>query len=246
MTPNERQIEELLESAYLSWEETGSLTPADFLQRCDSDQVPDPIAVLESLGLLSNSEDQLRFTSEGRRKAELVIRRHRLAERLLRDVLQVRGQSFEPSACEFEHCLDAEVTQSVCALLGHPTTCPHGKPIPPGPCCSAAARQVQPVVMNLRDFPIGQPAKLAYITSASHKRLDQLTSVGLLPGVDIHVHQRSPAFVINVGQTLLALDEQIVSGIYVRPVGEFQENKNDWPNRGAGRRRRRRGLFGPA
>ena len=57
MTPNERQIEELLESAYLSWEETGSLTPADFLQRCDSDQVPDPIGVLESLGLLTSSED---------------------------------------------------------------------------------------------------------------------------------------------------------------------------------------------
>ena len=242
MTPNEREIEELLENAYLSWEETGSLTEADFLRRCDSEEVSEPVAILQGLGLLTKSENKLEFTSEGRRKAELVIRRHRLAERLLCDVLQVHGQSFEPSACAFEHCLDAEVTQSVCTLLGHPTTCPHGKPIPPGACCSVAARQAQPVVMNLRDLPLGQPARLAYITSASHKRLDQLTSVGLLPGVDIHVHQRSPAFVINVGQTLLALDEQIVSGIYVRPLGDSLDGGYTAGGRAFGRRRRRRGY----
>ncbi|NIA07003.1 MAG: DtxR family transcriptional regulator [Actinobacteria bacterium] len=246
MELRERQIEELLEKAWLSWEDNGVLAEEDFLRRCNAEETPEPIKALENLGLLKKSEGQLKFTAEGRRRAELVIRRHRLAERLLRDVLQVHSQSFEPSACEFEHCLDSEVTQSVCTLLGHPTTCPHGKPIPPGPCCKAAAKDVQPVVMSLRDLPVGQEARLAYISSASHKHLDQLTSAGLLPGVNIHVHQRSPAFVINVGQSSLALDEQIVSGIYVRPLGTFQEREYYGRGRGARQRRRRRGLFGTA
>ena len=99
--------------------------------------------------------------------------------------------------------------------------------------------------MSLRDLPVGQLARLAYITSSTHKRLDQLTSVGLLPGVNMQVHQRSPAFVVDVGQTSLALDEQMVSGIYVRPLGKFKESKYDQPDRAVGRRRRR-GFFGLA
>ena len=246
MELREQQVEELLEKAYLCWEDNGTLAKDDLLRRCNAEEVPEPIEVLENLGLIKRGENQLEFTTEGRRRAELVIRRHRLAERLLRDVLQVREGSFEPSACEFEHCLDSEVSQSVCTLLGHPTTCPHGKPIPPGPCCEAPAGDAQPVVMSLRDLPVGQEARLAYISSASHKHLDQLTSIGLLPGVNVRVHQRSPAFVINVGQSLLALDEQIVSGIYVRPLGTFGEREYNGRGRGARQRRRRRGLFGTA
>ena len=241
-----RQVEELLEKAYLCWEDTGELAEEDFLKRCGPEKISEPIEALEKLGLVEKHGTQLKLTDEGRNKAELVIRRHRLAERLLRDVLRVGKQSFEPSACEFEHCLDAEVTQSVCTLLGHPTTCPHGKPIPPGPCCEAAATDAQPVVMSLRDLPIGQEAKLAYISSDSHRHLDQLTAAGLLPGVDVRVHQRRPAFVIFVGQSSLALDEEIVSGIYVRPLGTFEERETYGRGRGARQRRRRRGLSGTA
>ncbi len=218
MDATEQQIEELLEKAWMTMEDTGSLAEKDYVHRCDVLGLAEPVAALLRLDLLSSSGTKLDFTAEGKRRAALVIRHHRLAERLLRDVLHVRGGAFEPSACAFEHCLDAEVTQSICTLLGHPTSCPHGKAIPPGPCCAAAATDVQPVLICLRDLPLGQRAKLVYMSSSSHKRLDQLTSVGLLPGVIVQLHQRRPAFVIDVGQTSLALDEEIVSGIYVRPI----------------------------
>jgi DtxR family Mn-dependent transcriptional regulator len=69
-------------------------------------------------------------------RARIVIRRHRLAERLFIDVLSIRDEhEVEESACKFEHILSPEVTDSMCALLGHPTECPHGSPIPPGECC---------------------------------------------------------------------------------------------------------------
>jgi DtxR family Mn-dependent transcriptional regulator len=239
MEATEQQIDELLEKAWLTMEDTGSLGAEDFLRRCDVEGLAEPAGVLVRLDLLSKHGQELEFTAEGKRRAALVIRHHRLAERLLRDVLHVRGESFEPSACAFEHCLDAEVTQSICTLLGHPTSCPHGKAIPPGPCCAAAGREVQPVLMCLRDLALGQRAKLVYMSSSSHKRLDQLSSVGLLPGAIVQLHQRRPAFVVDVGQTSLALDEQIVSGIYVRPMSGLGRIEDD--NRGRGFRRRRRG-----
>ena len=246
MEPTEQEIEELLEKAWLTLEDTSRLGEKDFVGRCDVEGLADPAAVLEGLGLLSRREGQLEFTAEGQRRAALVIRHHRLAERLLRDVLHVRAGSFEPSACAFEHCLDSEVTQSICTLLGHPTSCPHGKSIPPGPCCAAAEREVQPVLLCLRDLPLGRRARLVYMSSSSHKRLDQLSSVGLLPGAVVQVHQRRPAFVVDVGETSLALDEEIVSGVYVRPMAEVGRTEDDSRGRGFGRRRRGRGFLGRA
>ena len=237
MKPTTQQIEELLEDSYMIWEKNGSIDRQSLVQRCRTEDLTSPADVLLELNLLTGTDDGLKFTPEGQARAELVIRHHRLAERLLHDVLRVPGKSYESAACAFEHCLDAEVTESICTLLGHPTTCPHGKNIPPGPCCKAAGTQAQPVLMSLRDLPVGRPARLAYVVNTSHHRLDHLSAVGLLPGVTVQVHQRRPAFVIDVGQTSLALDEQIVSGIYVRPLTETHGRQD--PSRLDGRRRRR-------
>jgi putative ABC transport system ATP-binding protein len=76
------------------------------------------------------------FTDRGRRRAEDVIRRHRLAERLFTDSLAMDNEAeIEQQACRFEHILSPEATDKICSFLGHPRTCPHGAPIPPGPCC---------------------------------------------------------------------------------------------------------------
>ncbi len=99
------------------------------------------MATMIQIGLLAiNGESgelgQARFTAEGRQRAASVIRRHRLAERLFMDTLALRDDAqVESNACTFEHMLSPEVTERICAFLGHPTHCPHGSPIPPGPCC---------------------------------------------------------------------------------------------------------------
>ena len=63
---------------------------------------------------------------------------HRLAERLFRDVLGIHDEDeIESSACKFEHILSPDVTERICTLLGHPTACPHGSPIPKGDCCDS-------------------------------------------------------------------------------------------------------------
>lgn len=76
------------------------------------------------------------FTPRGRQRAADVIRRHRLAERLFTDSLAMDSETeIEQQACKFEHILSPEATDKICTFLGHPRTCPHGAPIPPGPCC---------------------------------------------------------------------------------------------------------------
>jgi len=80
------------------------------------------------------------LTPRGRERAGSIIRRHRLAERLFTDSFAMDSESeIEQQACKFEHILSPEATDKICTFLGHPRTCPHGAPIPPGPCCGRTA-----------------------------------------------------------------------------------------------------------
>ena len=80
------------------------------------------------------------LTQRGRQRAADIIRRHRLAERLFTDSLAMDSETeIEEQACKFEHILSTEATDKICSFLGHPKTCPHGAPIPPGPCCARKA-----------------------------------------------------------------------------------------------------------
>jgi putative ABC transport system ATP-binding protein len=85
---------------------------------------------------VSDGSAVVTLTSRGRTHAGSIIRRHRLAERLFTDSLAMDSESeIEQQACKFEHILSPGATDKICSFLGHPRTCPHGAPIPPGPCC---------------------------------------------------------------------------------------------------------------
>ncbi len=96
------------------------------------------VSTLVRIGLVAIVDGEEQFTAAGELRARTVIRRHRLAERLFMDVLSIRDETeVESSACKFEHILSPDVTERICTLLGHPTSCPHGSPIPKGECCDA-------------------------------------------------------------------------------------------------------------
>jgi putative ABC transport system ATP-binding protein len=105
-------------------------------------------AEMDQLGLVTVTGWDVSFTAAGEERARSVIRRHRLAERLFMDVLALHdAHSVETNACQFEHILSPELTDRICTFLGHPTTCPHGSPIPPGPCCASNDRHPEPPEM---------------------------------------------------------------------------------------------------
>ncbi|NQT18577.1 MAG: metal-dependent transcriptional regulator [Planctomycetes bacterium] len=206
------KIDEILELLYITDERGGSLAEAGIW--------PEARNLLNSMaadGLVEIGDDgPLAMTNAGRARAEQIIRLHRLAERLLEDVLELSPSVAEEGACQFEHCLSTDVADSICTLLGHPTTCPHGRPIPRGECCRREKRGVEPVVVPLSELESGKDARVLYIGTKHHDRLDRLTSMGVLPGAELRLHQRRPTFVIQLGETTLALDQSIAQDIFVR------------------------------
>jgi putative ABC transport system ATP-binding protein len=94
------------------------------------------LARMEDLRLVKVLEEQLiQLTDRGKSRARDVVRRHRLAERLFKDTFRIDDHEAHTQACKFEHIISPELDQRICSFLGHPTTCPHGNPIPPGECC---------------------------------------------------------------------------------------------------------------
>ncbi len=90
------------------------------------------------------------FTERGRKQAADIIRRHRLAERLFTESLGMMNEAeIEQQACKFEHILSPEATERICSFLGHPKTCPHGAPIPPGRCCARSEQRITQLMADL-------------------------------------------------------------------------------------------------
>jgi DtxR family Mn-dependent transcriptional regulator len=166
--------------------------------------------------LVSISSDILELTSQGRREAEIAIRRHRLAERLLNDVLETKQNVLEENACEFEHFIHEGIDENICTLLGHPKVCPHGKPIPPGECCRKGKDMREPIVSALADLNPGQSGRIAYVLSSQSNEVQKLVAMGILPGTSISLIQRYPSYVFEVGNTQYAVDRNIANQIYVR------------------------------
>jgi len=195
--------------------------------------------------LISISDDFLKFTPQGYKEAETAIRRHRLAERLLNDVLETKHSVLEENACEFEHFIHEGTEESICTLLGHPKVCPHGKPIPPGECCLKRKEVGEPVVSALADLSPGQGGRIAYILSSQSNEVQKLVSIGILPGTSVQLIQRYPSYVFKVGNTQYAVDKEIASQIYVRiEIRNHTDVSSDLPKKGwRHRHRRRRGWI---
>jgi DtxR family Mn-dependent transcriptional regulator len=209
--------DEILEAVWTFQEEGKHPTAGEIMSRNAAGLISSHmIEAAVARGLLKKDGEKYTFTEKGQKRGEDIIRRHRLAERLLVDVLNVQDMvGVESNACAFEHCLSPEVTDSICTLLGHPRNCPHGNPIPMGPCCLRAQRQVESAVVPLAELRAGESGKILYISTHHHKRLDRLTSLGIFPGRVLKVHQRDPLFVIFLDETQLALERGIVKEIYV-------------------------------
>ncbi|MFQ6016069.1 MAG: metal-dependent transcriptional regulator [Anaerolineae bacterium] len=211
----EHHIEEMLEAIW-TLEEEGKRRATDIIHTSISSGGSDVLAELIRRELVTQENDQVFLTKQGQEQAEQTVRRHRLAERLLMEVLQLEEAHAEESACRFEHVLSPEVTDSVCTFLGHPPLCPHGKAIPRGPCCVRFQKEMRPLVMPLTDFELGREGRIVFVTAKYPTRLDRLAALGVIPGSTVRVHQRHPTYVIKVGETEIAIEGDIAGEIYVK------------------------------
>ncbi len=163
-------------------------------------------------------EGEIVLTATGRERAKQMIRRHRLAEMLLTQVLDIEPGSEQAEVCAMEHTISPRIADRLCSFLGHPPQCPHGRPIPPGPCCERHDREIKPLVAPLTEARIGERYRIVFIATRRHSRLDRLGVLGIYAGNDVHLHQKKPSFVVRIGETDVAIDTEIARDIFVRPA----------------------------
>jgi DtxR family Mn-dependent transcriptional regulator len=230
MSDNTRIHDEIMELIWTE-QETGPVTTQRLLENPDPVITRDQLEAMQRDGYLEAQGGEIKLSPAGTAAAREIIRSHRLAERLMTDILDLGDIYLEKNACVFEHVLSEEVREAVCILLGHPRECPHGRPIPPGPCCQSEMRDVPQVIQSLDNFKSGETGKILYITTKRHDRLDKLAALGLVPGSLFKVHQPRPAFVVKVDETDIAFEKDVAQDIFVRkaaptPVSN-NHNKNE-------------------
>jgi DtxR family Mn-dependent transcriptional regulator len=196
--------------------EEGTLTLNGIVQNCTLQGCEKILSDLANNKWIKIKGQVVELLPNGEKRARELVRRHRLSLRLFFDLFAL--DDAEAEACKFEHILSPEVTDSVCTLLGHPPNSPDGKPIPRGECCAMFQQEMKPLVAPLADLMPGEQAKIVFITPGSHSRLDRLSAMGVVPGTTIKLHQKKPAYVIQLGETMIAVDKDITKEIFVKKL----------------------------
>ena len=208
------KAEEILESLWIAVEELGQgYAELEKIKVAADDPA---YKELSSLAFIEVKEGRVYLRQEGKEEGRRTIRRHRLAERLMMDVFNIHGETGNDKACQFEHLLNEGVDVKVCTMLNHPSTCPHGKPIPPDDCCDEARREGNLGVVPLTELKSNEEGEIAYIQTEDNKKMQKLMAMGVLPGNRIRLQQSFPSYIFRVGFAEFAIDTNMAREIFVR------------------------------
>ncbi len=145
-------------------------------QQVSPPTVHEMVGRLERDGFVERNEDKtLAFTARGREHAESVVRRHRMVERFLTDVLGIPWDEVHEEAERMEHAMSPRLEQSMRAAIGDATTCPHGHPI------VAGAREPG---VPLADVERGAHVRVLRFENEAEDLLKYLKESGLYPGLE--------------------------------------------------------------
>ncbi len=164
------------------------------------------------------------LTAEGRRAAVAAIRRHRIVERFLADVLGYKWNEADRFATAFEHDLPQDVEDRLYVALHRPATCPHGFPIPDPQVADI------PALPALYDLEPGATATVAVPGSTSPGLVEFLDTLGVRPGVVVEVTDKQPfdgPLTLRVDGRERAIGEKVARQIYVRTQVNAQEGTRE-------------------
>ncbi|MCK4778177.1 MAG: metal-dependent transcriptional regulator, partial [Actinomycetia bacterium] len=212
----DEQIDEFLEDTWMTFEEKNKPISTLPLAKFKTKETKKILDASIKKDFLKIKNDVVIFTDKGLERARNIIRRHRLAERLFHDVLDIDTIEIEKPACKYEHILSREAADSICILLGHPRTCPHGMIIPSGECCLKKIKDVRPLVIPLSYLKAGETGVVAYMGTHNETRLSRLANLGIVPGNKITMKQKFPSLVIKLDETTLSIDDEIANDIFVK------------------------------
>jgi DtxR family Mn-dependent transcriptional regulator len=186
--------------------------------------VSQTVARMERDGLLHVADDRhLQLTPSGRREAIGVMRKHRLAERLLADVIGLEWEDVHIEACRWEHVMSEAVERRILALLDKPLLCPHGNPIPgldelglpfatsddaTGLSSLTAAATPEPVPVRVD--------RISEQLQPDQATMRLLTAAGLRPGSIVQVCSLAGEVEVRSGATSTRISARIADHVFVR------------------------------
>ncbi len=154
------------------------------------------------------------LTLAGQAQALAVIRRHRLWERFLTDVLGLSWDQVHEEACRLEHVTSPLVEERLAQLLGQPETCPHGHPVP-----TAEGEMTVEAGCPLAELTAGQRARVLRGPEGDDALLRYLATLGLKPQATVQVEAMAPfqgPLTVQVGEAQHVLGRELASQIVVR------------------------------
>lgn len=209
-------FEEYCEAIFELAEDDVDVIQARIAERLDVSRpaVSEMIRKMEREGFIANKGGQIVLTKDGQALATQVVRRHRIAERFLTDVLGLSWTQAHHEAGRWEHIISGDVETAMVRILKDPTTCPHGNPIPGSsyeePTSSAVLQEIE----TGNSFRIERiPEELEY----SQGMLEFLESASIVPGTTGVVTSRSPdgTTTIEIGGAHVGIGEFASSRILV-------------------------------
>jgi len=156
----------------------------------------------------------VKLTEKGRKLALKIIRRHRLAERLLTDILHLDWSKVHDEACKLEHNLSENIVKPLEKALGNPKTCPHGNPIP-----SEQGEMKEAKSELLTNLNTGESGIITKITEEKQDLLQYLATLGLVPSASVEIKEKAPfngPIIVKTMGASYALGRNIASVIWVK------------------------------
>jgi DtxR family Mn-dependent transcriptional regulator len=210
-------IEDYLKNIYQLQEKEGLARTKKLADRMQVSlgTITNTVELLEKHELIKHTRYKgVTLTAKGNRIALDVIRRHRLTERLLTDILRMDWSNVHEIACKLEHDINEEVIKPLGKILGHPKTCPHGNPIPTK--CGGIIEDKTTPLMDLKPKEIGTIVKIAEEKSEVLRYLDSLgIELGTTIKVEKKIKEKNSEF-LQLKDIDTPLSRKIASSIWVR------------------------------
>lgn len=213
-------VEEYLECIYKLQEREGVARTSDIVKslRVAPGTVTNTVERLEKEGLVKHiSYKGVSLTDKGRITALQVIRKHRLSERLLTDILKMSWSSVHEDACMLEHSLSEEVISHLEKVLNYPKTCPHGNPIP-----TRQGRILEEKTTPLHELTVGKQGIVVKLVEEDCETLEYFWTLGIVPGTFVEVLEKPKSdelMKIRVGKDKHAVSNRLASIIRIKEVG---------------------------
>jgi len=187
--------------------------------------VSQTVARMERDGLVTVEGDRhLQLTDEGNRLATRVMRKHRLAERLLTDVIGLDWELVHAEACRWEHVMSEAVERRLLELLDHPTASPYGNPIPGlvelgeagvGEDFMEGVQSLDSVVKQGADVRV-RIARISEEVQKDESLMAAMRRVGALPDKEVIVTEGAEGVLVGSGGETAEIDAEIASHVFVR------------------------------